>query len=67
MRDRKVSKMTLHVQSNNHCALEFYKKHEFDVKEHLEDYYTDLEPADCYVLEKLIDLDGDSVLEEKKK
>ena len=56
MRDRKVSKMTLHVQSNNVAALEFYKKNGFDVKEHLEDYYTDLDPSDCYILEKQIDL-----------
>ena len=56
MHDRKVSRMTLHVQSNNECALEFYKKNGFIVKEHLKDYYTDLEPSDCYVLDKEIDL-----------
>ena len=50
--------MTLHVQSCNVAALEFYKKNGFDVKEHLEDYYTDLEIADCYVLEKIINFDG---------
>ena len=65
MLDRKVSKMTLHVQSNNQCALEFYKKNGFDVKEHLTDYYTDLDPSDCYVLEKHIDLDKKQ--EEEKK
>ena len=60
--------MTLHVQSNNECALEFYKKNGFDVKEHLEDYYTDLTPSDCYVLEKLIDVNElTPIAEEKKK
>ena len=54
MRDRKVSEMTLHVQSNNESALKFYEKHGFERKEHLKDYYTDLEPADCYVLTKNI-------------
>ena len=62
MKDRKVSKMTLHVQSSNQAALKFYEKNGFDVKEHLEDYYTDLEVKDCYVLEKMIEID-----EEKKE
>ena len=59
--------MTLHVQSNNECALEFYKKNGFDQKEHLLDYYTDLDPSDCYVLEKLIDLDVKKTEPEEKK
>ena len=54
MKERKVSKMTLHVQSTNEAALKFYEKNGFDVKEHLLDYYTDLEVKDCYVLEKQI-------------
>ena len=62
MKERKVSKMTLHVQSTNKAALKFYEKNGFDVKEHLEDYYTDLEVKDCYVLEKMIKVD-----EEKKE
>ena len=44
--------MYLHVQSNNESALEFYKKHDFQVLEKLEDYYTDLDPPHCYVLMK---------------
>ena len=58
--------MTLHMQSNNECALEFYKKNGFSVKEHLEDYYTDLTPSDCYVLERTIDLNETPEMEEKK-
>ena len=50
MVSREVSRMVLHVQSNNQQALEFYKKNGFEVKEHLENYYTDLEPSDCYYL-----------------
>ena len=52
MKARDVSRMVLHVQSNNEQALEFYKKNGFIVEEHLENYYTDLEPSDCYYLVK---------------
>ena len=54
MESRNVKEMTLHVQSNNAQALIFYARHGFKVVEHLEDYYTDLEPSDCYVLVKSI-------------
>lgn len=56
MKTREVSKMVLHVQSNNAQALAFYKKHEFITEEHLIDYYTDLTPSDCYFLSKTIDV-----------
>ena len=46
--------MVLHVQSNNEQALSFYKKNGFEVEEHLQNYYTDLEPSDCYFLAKSI-------------
>ena len=59
--------MTLHVQSNNECALQFYKKNGFDQKEFLKGYYTDLDPSDCYVLEKLIDIDSKTTEPEEKK
>lgn len=49
---RKVKKMRLHVQAGNDAALEFYKKHGFIVKEELKGYYTDLEPSDCFILER---------------
>ena len=52
MTARDVSRMVLHVQSNNEQALEFYKKNGFIVESHLEDFYTDLEPSDCYYLVK---------------
>ena len=57
---RDVTQMVLHVQSNNARALEFYKKNNFEVVEHLENYYTDLEPSDCYFLRKtLVPPDGE--------
>lgn len=49
---KNIKFMKLHVQSSNEAALEFYKKHGFEVAEKLENYYTDLLPADCYVLVK---------------
>ncbi len=54
-RSKGVKKMTLHVQKGNDSAMEFYKKHGFIIKEELKDYYTDLDPADCFVLEKVIE------------
>ena len=52
---REVNRMVLHVQSNNEQALAFYKKNDFVVESHLENYYTDLEPSDCYFLVKDLD------------
>ena len=54
-KNRAIKRMTLHVQKGNDSAMEFYKKHGFTVKEELKDYYTDLTPADCFVLEKLVE------------
>lgn len=54
-KSRSIKKMTLHVQKGNDSAMEFYKKHGFIIKEELKDYYTDLTPADCFILEKLIE------------
>ena len=55
MVQREVSRMVLHVQSNNEQALNFYKKNGFIVEEHLLNYYTDLEPSDCYFLSKTLE------------
>jgi ribosomal protein S18 acetylase RimI-like enzyme len=54
-KSRSVKKMTLHVQSGNDSAMEFYKKHGFVIKEELKGYYTDLEPSDCFILEKQLE------------
>jgi ribosomal protein S18 acetylase RimI-like enzyme len=49
-KDKTISRIFLHVQSINLSALEFYKKHGFEVVEELKDYYTDITPGDCFVL-----------------
>ena len=64
---RDVASMVLHVQSNNERALEFYKKNGFEVAEYLENYYTDLEPSDCYFLKKTIEVKGDKKEEKKEE
>ena len=66
MKARNVSLMTLHVQASNESALSFYEKHGFDTKEKLEGYYKELEDADCYILEKKIDLSTLPDVEESK-
>ena len=54
-RSKHIKKMILHVQKGNDSAMEFYNKHGFIIKEELKDYYTDLQPADCFVLVKNIE------------
>ena len=50
-----VKRMYLHVLCSNESALEFYKSNGFTVKEKLLDYYTDLDPPHCFILEKFLD------------
>ena len=47
-----VANIYLHVHSGNRSAIEFYTKNGFAVKEEIQDYYTDLDPAGCHVFEK---------------
>ena len=54
-KSRSINKMMLHVQKGNDSALEFYKKNGFIIQEELKDYYTDLTPADCFILVKHIE------------
>ncbi|KAJ8652644.1 hypothetical protein O0I10_011722 [Lichtheimia ornata] len=42
----------LHVQITNEAALNFYKKHGFEVVDTEKDYYKHIEPKDAYVLRK---------------
>jgi ribosomal protein S18 acetylase RimI-like enzyme len=44
----------LHVQTNNEEGLAFYRKFGFDVIRKIENYYTDIEPPDCYLLVKVL-------------
>lgn len=54
MEARNVKTMQLHVQEGNDAALAFYKKHGFEVKAKLENYYTEYTPSGCYLLEKYL-------------
>jgi ribosomal protein S18 acetylase RimI-like enzyme len=47
-----VKRIYLHVLCSNESAIEFYLKAGFSIKEKLENYYTDLDPPHCYILEK---------------
>ncbi|KAI9323684.1 N-alpha-acetyltransferase 50, NatE catalytic subunit [Dichotomocladium elegans] len=46
------SSIYLHAQVNNEAAVEFYKKHGFEVVEVQKNYYEKLDPKDAYVLRK---------------
>jgi len=52
MKKEDVKRVYLHVLQNNLSAIEFYKKSGFVIKETLMDYYADLDPPHCYILEK---------------
>ena len=49
-----VKQIYLHVHSGNQSAIEFYTKNGFTMKEEIQDYYQDLEPAGCQVLVKVL-------------
>ncbi|ORX50877.1 acyl-CoA N-acyltransferase [Hesseltinella vesiculosa] len=53
-KEHDISKVYLHVQINNDAAVEFYKKHGFQVTQTQQDYYKNVEPRDAYVLEKVL-------------
>ncbi|KAG0231839.1 N-alpha-acetyltransferase 50 [Actinomortierella wolfii] len=52
--NKKIRKVYLHVQTTNEEALAFYKKHGFEQKEKVDKYYTNVEDADAYRLEKVL-------------
>eukprot|EP00037_Helgoeca_nana_P020658 m.206229 g.206229 ORF g.206229 m.206229 type:complete len:166 (+) comp25344_c0_seq3:133-630(+) len=47
-----LATIMLHVQVSNDDAINFYKKHGFEVKETKKDYYQKIEPTDAHVLVK---------------
>ena len=53
-KDKEFKYIYLHIQVGNDSALSFYKKYGFEITETLEKYYEDIEPADCYILKKIL-------------
>eukprot|EP00249_Psilotum_nudum_P005888 c19304_g1_i2 orf=421-945(-) len=52
--DPNIFEVFLHVQTNNEEAIALYRKFDFEIKEKIENYYTDIEPPDCYLLSKTL-------------
>lgn len=48
-----VREIYLHVHTANDVAVDFYKKHGFEVTETLKNYYKNIDPSDCYYVRKL--------------
>jgi ribosomal protein S18 acetylase RimI-like enzyme len=49
-KQNQASEVYLHVQTNNDDAVNFYKKHDFEITETIKGYYRKIDPPDCYVL-----------------
>lgn len=49
-----ISQVYLHVQTNNQQAVDFYKKHDFQIVSTQKDYYKHIEPRDAYLLSMTI-------------
>lgn len=49
---KNISKIYLHVQTNNEDAIAFYKKFGFEIVDTIHNYYANISPPDCYVLSK---------------
>ena len=50
-----VDRIYLHVLCSNQSAIQFYTNAGFTVKEKLENYYTDLDPPHCFILERTLE------------
>eukprot|EP00392_Amoebophrya_sp_AT5.2_P013723 g13852.t1 len=51
-KEPQLKKVSLHVQTGNDVALEFYKKHGFRVEKTVENYYDKISPASAHYLTK---------------
>ncbi|XVF34419.1 hypothetical protein REPUB_Repub18cG0057500 [Reevesia pubescens] len=49
-----IPEIYLHVQTNNEDAINFYKKFGFEITETIKNYYTNIDPPDCFVVTKFI-------------
>ncbi|KAH1083107.1 hypothetical protein J1N35_022868 [Gossypium stocksii] len=47
-----IMEIYLHVQTNNEDAINFYKKFGFEITETIKNYYTNIDPPDCFVIAK---------------
>ena len=50
--DERIQRLTLHVQTNNDEAKAFYLHHGFEEVRVVENYYTRVEPASAFLLQK---------------
>jgi ribosomal protein S18 acetylase RimI-like enzyme len=50
-----ISKVYLHVQTNNAAAVDFYKKNDFEIISTEKDYYKHIEPRDAFLVSKNIE------------
>jgi ribosomal protein S18 acetylase RimI-like enzyme len=50
-----ISKVYLHVQTNNTAAVDFYKKNDFEIISTEKDYYKHIEPRDAFLVSKTIE------------
>ncbi len=53
-KDEKIEDVYLHVQVGNDDAKRFYINQGFEEISIIKDYYKKIEPADCYLLTKLL-------------
>lgn len=47
-----VKHVCLHVHTANKDGMNFYKKHGFEVKDTVEDYYKDIQPRSAHILQR---------------
>jgi len=46
----------------NDAAISFYKKFGFEIIEEMKDFYTDIEPKDCFfMMKKINEIEGEEV------
>lgn len=46
-----IQKLVLHVQSANEAAIRFYQKHQFEILQYMEDYYSKVECTSAYLMQ----------------
>ena len=59
--DGNIKEAYLHVQSNNHEAMDFYAKSGFNIGETIHNYYRRISPPDAVILRLVLPVDCDVV------